>query len=219
MNNLTLVIGNKNYSSWSLRAWLLLRTFGVHFQEVRIPLDTADTPILMAQYSPNKRVPVLWIGPVQVWDSLAIAETVNERYLQGAGWPKDPDLRALGRSACAEMHSGFMALRQAMPMNCRRTVHRFEPDAATVADIQRMDELLQQCLSASEGPYLLGAHFSIADAFFAPVAYRLHGYRIQVSEPVLQWVHHLFQLPSLQAWHSAACAETEVIEAEEVGDA
>lgn len=219
MNNLTLIIGNKNYSSWSLRAWLLLRAFGVHFQEIRIPLDTAETAELMAKYSPNKKVPVLCIGDFRVWDSLAIAETVNERYLQGAGWPRDPDLRALGRSACAEMHSGFNALRASMPMNCRREIRGFQPDAATAADIDRIDSLLSQCLSESEGPFLLGEEFSIADAFFAPVAYRVQAYQVSVSEPVTQWIRHLMQQPALQAWHSEACAETEIIESEEVSDA
>lgn len=219
MNNLTLIIGNKNYSSWSLRAWLLLRAFGVHFQEIRIPLNVPETSDLMAKYCPNKKVPVLQIGDFKVWDSLAIAETVNERYLQGAGWPKDPDLRALGRSACAEMHSGFQALRSSMPMNCRREVSGFQPDSATAVDIARMDQLLTECLTLSEGPYLLGTDFSIADAFFAPVAYRLQGYQISVSEPVSAWIRHLFHLPALQAWHSAACAEDEVIAAEEVADA
>ncbi|MCH8529764.1 MAG: glutathione S-transferase family protein [Saccharospirillum sp.] len=218
MNNLTLIIGNKNYSSWSLRAWLLLRAFGVHFKEIRIPLDSPETPELLAKYSPSKKVPVLQIGHFKVWDSLAIAETVNERYLQGAGWPKDPDLRALGRAACAEMHSGFSALRASMPMNCRREISGFQPNSATAADIARIDSLLNECLTSSEGPYLMGEHFSIADAFFAPVAYRLQGYQVSVSEPVSAWIRHLFHLPALQAWHSEACAESEIIETEEVAD-
>lgn len=217
MNNLTLVIGNKNYSSWSLRAWLLMTEFKVNFQEVRIPLDTPETAALMDQHSPNRRVPVLKIGKLNVWDSLAICETVNERFLQGAGWPSNPDLRALGRSACAEMHSAFSALRHAMPMNCRRLVRGFTPDADTAADIARMHTLLGDCLAQSGGPFLLGK-FSIADAFFAPVALRLHGYGIKTSGPVTAWIDKLLDLPSLQAWLDQARDEPETIDAEEVPD-
>ncbi|WP_028669227.1 glutathione S-transferase family protein [Saccharospirillum impatiens] len=217
MNNLTLVIANKNYSSWSLRAWLLMTQFKVNFQEVRIPLDTPDTPALMDTHSPNRRVPVLKIGKLSVWDSLAICETVNERFLQGAGWPSNPDLRAIGRSACAEMHSAFGALRQTMPMNCRRVVSGFTPDTATQADIERMLALLTACLTQSDGPFLLG-RFSIADAFFAPVAIRLRGYRIETPELVTAWIDQLFDLPALQAWLDDAGNETETIDAEEVPD-
>lgn len=217
MNNLSLVIGNKNYSSWSLRAWLLLRHFQVHFQEIRIPLDTPETAALMEQHSPSHRVPVLAIGPLKVWDSLAISETVNERFLDGAGWPRKPDLRALGRSACAEMHSGFSALRATMPMNCRRRVQGFHPDAATRADIDRMYELLMFCLEQSRGPFLLGG-FSIADAFFAPIASRFTTYAVDAPAPVAAWMDRILSLKSMQDWQREAEAETEVIEREEVPD-
>lgn len=217
MNNLSLVIGNKNYSSWSLRAWLLLREFQIHFQEIRIPLDTPETAALIAQHSPSHKVPVLKIGDLDVWDSLAIAETVNERFLDGAGWPRKPDLRALGRCACAEMHSGFSALRSTMPMNCRRHVHGFRPDAATQADIDRITELLGDCLERSGGPFLLG-RFSIADAFFAPVASRFTTYDIEVAAPIGAWMDRIAGLEAMQDWQREAEAETEVIEREEVPD-
>jgi glutathione S-transferase len=217
MNNLTLVIGNKNYSSWSLRAWLLMTQFKVNFQEIRIPLDEPETPALMDQHSPNRRVPILKIGKLTVWDSLAICETVNERFLQGAGWPARPDLRAIGRSASAEMHSAFPALRSAMPMNCRRIVKGFEPDVATQADIDRIQYLLGDCLRQSDGPYLLG-RFSIADAFFAPVAIRLRGYAIESPAPVEAWIDKLHELPALQTWLEQAGRETETIDAEEIPD-
>jgi glutathione S-transferase len=217
MNNLTLVIGNKNYSSWSLRAWLLMTQFKVNFQEIRIPLDGPETPALMDLHSPNRRVPILKIGKLTVWDSLAICETVNERYLQGAGWPARPDLRAFGRSACAEMHSAFPALRSSMPMNCRRIVNGFEPDVATRADIDRIHSLLSDCLKQSDGPFLLG-RFSIADAFFAPVAIRLRGYAIESPSPVEAWIDKLYELPALETWLEQAGQETETIDAEEVPD-
>jgi len=217
MNNLTLVIGNKNYSSWSLRAWLVMTQFKVQFQEILIPLDVAETPALMDKYSPNRRVPVLHIGKLSVWDSLAICETVNERFLQGAGWPVNPDLRAVGRSACAEMHSGFSALRAAMPMNCRRDVKGFRPDASTQADIQRIHTLLSDCLTRSDGPFLLG-RFSIADACFAPVAIRLRGYGIESPAPVAAWIERLLELPAMKTWLNDARSEPAIIDAEEVPD-
>lgn len=217
MNNLSLVIGNKNYSSWSLRSWLLLRHFQIHFREVKIPLYSAETKALLARHSPSGKVPVLDIGTTLIWDSLAIAETVNELYLEGSGWPRKPDLRALGRSACAEMHSGFSHLRANMPMNCRRRVKGFQPDAATQADIDRMNTLLGECLERSGGPFLLG-RFSIADAFFAPVASRYVTYGIEVPAPIGAWMDKLTSLEAMQEWLSEAEAEPEVIEEAEVAD-
>lgn len=215
MNNLTLVIGNKNYSSWSMRAWLLMKHYHINFQEVRIPLDTDATADMMAKYSPSHRVPVLNIGPLTVWDSMAIAETVNERFLEGSGWPRKPDLRALGRSACAEMHSGFPNLRSTMPMNCRRQVINFVPDSATQAEIDRIQTLLSDCLQRSGGPYLLG-QFSIADAYFAPVASRFRTYSIECVAPVAEWSNRLAELPAMKDWQAGAEAEEETIVGAEV---
>lgn len=218
MNDLSLVIGNKNYSSWSLRAWLLLKQFHIRFTEVRIPLFDANTDALMAQYSPSGKVPVLNLGGFVIWDSLAIAETVNERFLDGQGWPSQPNLRALGRSAVAEMHAGFAAVRGAMPMNCRRQVSGFKPDAATAADIDRLNDLLSQLLQRSGGPFLLGK-FSIADAFFAPIASRFKTYGIAVPDSVRRWMDELYRLEAMQQWLSAAQAESETIAASEIADA
>lgn len=216
MNNLTLVIGNKNYSSWSMRAWLLMKQFNIQFQEIRIPLDTDETAEQMAKFSPSHRVPVLNIGALTVWDSLAIMETVNERFLEGAGWPRNPDLRAVGRSACAEMHSGFFNLRNTMPMNCRRKVDTFTPDSATQAEIERIQTLLGDLLERSGGPFLLGG-FSIADAYYAPVASRFKTYGIELTAPLEEWSERLFKLPSVKTWQREAEAETETIVGAEVG--
>lgn len=216
MNNLTLVIGNKNYSSWSMRAWLFMKQFNVHFQEIRIPLDSEETPELMAKYSPSRRVPVLNIGGLSVWDSLAIVETVNERFLEGAGWPRNPDLRALGRSACAEMHSGFPNLRKTMPMDCCAMVGDFIPDSATQAEINRIQALLGDCLQRSGGPFLLG-EFSIADAFYAPVASRFKTYGIEIADPVTQWSQQMAELPAMKTWLAEAEMESETLVGEEVG--
>lgn len=218
MNNLTLIIGNKNYSSWSLRAWLLLKQFRIRFKEIRIPLFEANTDALLAQYSPSKKVPVLDLDGLIVWDSLAIAETINERFLDGEGWPSQPNLRALGRSAVAEMHAGFAAVRAKMPMNCRRQVQGFKADAATQGEIDRINELLSQLLEKSGGPFLLG-EFSIADAFYAPIASRFTSYGIAVPQIVGQWMEQLNRLDSMQQWLKAARAESETIEVAEIADA
>lgn len=218
MNNLTLIIGNKNYSSWSLRAWLLLKQFRIRFKEVRIPLFEANTDALLAQYSPSKKVPVLDLDGLIVWDSLAIAETVNERFLDGQGWPSQPNLRALGRAAVAEMHAGFGAVRAKMPMNCRRKVQGFKADTATQGEIDRINELLSQLLEKSGGPFLLGK-FSIADAFYAPIASRFASYGIAVPKAVSQWMDELNRLDAMQQWLSAARQESETIEVAEIADA
>ncbi|PTY38996.1 hypothetical protein BGP77_09600 [Saccharospirillum sp. MSK14-1] len=218
MNDLTLIIGNKNYSSWSLRAWLLLTQFRIRFKEIRIPLFDAKTDALMAQYSPSRKVPVLDLGGLAIWDSLAIAETINERFLDGQGWPGQPNLRALGRAAVAEMHSGFGAVRANMPMNCRRKVVGFKPDAATQQDIDRLNELLGQLLEKSGGPFLLG-DFSIADAFYAPIASRFATYDITTPKPVSQWMDELNRLEAMQQWLSDARDESETIDASEIADA
>jgi len=218
MNNLALIIGNKNYSSWSLRAWLLMKQFRVRFKEIRIPLFEANTDALLAQYSPSKKVPVLDLDGLIVWDSLAIAETINERFLDGQGWPSQPNLRALGRAAVAEMHASFGAVRASMPMNCRRKVKGFRPDAATQKDIDRLNELLSQLLEKSGGPFLLG-EFSIADAFYAPIASRFATYGIAVPKIVSQWMDELNRLDSMQQWLNAAREESETIENAEIADA
>ena len=137
----TLVIGNKNYSSWSLRPWLLLRHHGVAFEEVRLLLDTPAFPSQVARWSPSRRVPALHDAGLVVWDSLAICEYANERWLDGKGWPADIALRAVARSAAAEMHSGFGALRSQLPMNVRRQPRLPHWDAAADADIARVQEI------------------------------------------------------------------------------
>jgi glutathione S-transferase len=214
----TLVIGNKNYSSWSLRAWLLLSAFNVRFREVRIPLSTERTRSDMARYTKAGRVPVLLDGDLVIWDSLAIAEYVNEKYLQGAAWPAELDRRARGRSAVAEMHSGFETLRNRLPMNCRATNRVVEIDAALETDIQRIDQLWTElrCDFAGDGPWLLGG-FSIADCAFAPVASRFHTYGIELSETAGQYRDRLLDHPAMRLWMDAAKSERETIELEERG--
>ena len=210
-----LVIGNKNYSSWSLRAWLALKLAGVEFEESRIALDQPQTKARILQHSPSGKVPCLVDGPLVVWDSLAICETVNERLAAGSLWPADPDARAHARAVTAEMHSGFVALRTHMPMDIRSS----KPEAGAAAlsrsdvsaDIQRIRTIWADCLARSGGPMLYGA-FSIADAFYAPVVTRFRTYGVALEPPLAAYANAIFALPAMQHWVDAARTETEILQ-------
>ena len=214
---MTLVIGNRNYSSWSLRPWLLLRHFGLAFDEVVLPLDTPEFPALVARYSAAARVPVLLDDGVTVWDSLAICEYANERWLDGGGWPVDRARRALARSASAEMHSGFTALRTQLPMSVRRRPNAYRGDAAVVRDLERMQALWCQlrAQAADDGPFLLG-RFGIVDAMFAPVCVRMRAYGPAVDATAQAYMQAIFALPAFREWEAAAMAETAVLAADEL---
>ncbi len=216
MPKLLLVIGNKNYSSWSLRPWLVLKHLGVDFEELRLPLDTDQFHQEIGRYSPNDRVPVLWDGELRVWDSLAICEYLAEGYPKAQLWPADPATRALARSVCAEMHSSFSDLRQALPMNCRAQDRRLDISAAVAADIARIQALWNDCLNRHGGPWLFGA-YSIADAYYAPVVLRFRGYGVELDEASRRYMATALADPALEDWLTAGQAETEVIEHEEVG--
>ncbi len=207
-----LVIGNKNYSSWSLRPWLLLRHFGVEIEEVRLPLDTPQFVEEVRRHSPTGRVPALRDGEVLVWDSLAICEYANERWLDGRGWPRDRGVRALARAAAAEMHSGFVALRTQLPMNSRRRPDAYRWDEAAQRDIDRVQTLWRQLRAAQDGDgeFLLG-DFGIVDAMFAPVAIRFDGYGVEVDDVGRRYMQALFALPAMREWRAAAAVETESI--------
>ena len=207
-----LVIGNKNYSSWSLRPWLLLRHFGVAFDEVRLPLGAPDFTAQARRHSPTGKVPALHDGEVHVWDSLAICEYANERWLDGRGWPTDRAMRALARAAAAEMHSGFVALRTQLPMNSRRTPDAYRWDAAAQRDIDRVQALWRQLRAAhgAGGDFLFGG-FGIVDAMYAPVAVRFDGYGVEVDDTARAYMQALFSLPAMREWRDAAAAETESV--------
>jgi glutathione S-transferase len=207
-----LVIGNKNYSSWSLRPWLLLRHFGVAFEEVRLLLDAPDFTVQARRHSPTGKVPALHDGAVNVWDSLAICEYANERWLEGRGWPADLAARALARAAAAEMHSGFVALRTQLPMSSRRTPDAYRWDEAAQRDIDRVQALWRQLRAAhgGEGGFLFG-DFGIVDAMYAPVAIRFDGYGVDVDDTARAYLQALFALPAMQEWRTAAAAETESV--------
>lgn len=217
MPDFTLVIGNRNYSSWSLRAWLFLRASGIAFTEVRIPLDEPGTRAAIARYSPAGRVPVLVDGDHHIWESLAICEHAAER-CGVDGWPAEPAARAVARAVAHEMHAGFAALRTEMPMNLRARGRRVTPSAAASADIQRVLAIWTTARErfGSSGGGLFG-RFGIADAMYAPVAMRFLTYGVDLPATAAAWVSWLQALPAMAEWQAAALQETEVIAADEAG--
>ena len=216
----SLIIASKNYSSWSMRPWVLLTQFGIPFDEHVIALGQTDTAVHIAAFSPSGRLPCWIDGDYVVWDSLAICETLAERYPAHALWPRDPVQRARARAVSAEMHSGFGAVRNAMPMNIRgRASERVWRDDV-LDDIARIDTLWTSCLAtgedaaretqdgtgAVESGFLFGA-FSIADAMFVPIAMRFNTYPVRLSAAASAYVARLTALPSVQSWMRTAMAE------------
>lgn len=212
-----LVIGNKTYSSWSLRAWAAAKLSGLAFEEVLVPLDTPEFANRVREVSPTARVPVLVDGDLAVWDSLAIIEYLAELAPAGRLWPQDRAARARARSICAEFHSGFPDLRGHYPMNLRRrpSPHPRSPDAAR--DIARVCEIWRECRAAhaGEGDFLFGA-FSAADCFFAPVVSRFLTYLLPMGEVERAYAEAVMAHPILVEWREGAANETWVVDADEV---
>jgi len=207
-----LVIGDKNYSSWSMRPWVLLKHFGIPFEEVLIELDEPGTKSSILAFSASGKVPCLVSEDgFAVWDSLAIAETLAERFPQHALWPRDANARARARSVSAEMHSGFGELRNHMPMNIRKA----KPGA--LADVARIDALWRECLAASGGPFLFG-EFGIADAMYAPVVMRLNSYEPKLSPEAAAYAQRVSALPAVAGWVEAARRETHIVADDERDD-
>jgi glutathione S-transferase len=208
------VIGNKNYSSWSMRPWLALRAGDIAFDEIFIPLYTgeADKKRLLA-YTPSGKVPVLIDGDVTVWDSLAIIEYAAERFPQARLWPEDRASRAYARSISAEMHSGFAALRNECGMNLHRPVGAIPLSAQARADIARIQQIWTDCRKryGKSGPFLFGA-FGGADAMFAPVVHRFRIYAIEVEPEVRDYMAAMTALPAFEEWTRAGLAETLIID-------
>jgi glutathione S-transferase len=218
MTDLTLVIGNRNYSSWSLRPWILLTHLGLPFRELRLPLHTPAFATDVARWSPSRKVPVLVDGDLRIHESLAIVEYANE-LAGGAAWPADRATRAEARSVAAEMHAGFDALRKAYPMNVRARDRRVPMTPALAAAIARVDRLWSDCRAryGARGPWLFGA-YSAADAMYAPLAFRFQTYgRDGLSAPSLAYVKTLLADPLLAPWVTAAEQEPERLEHVEVG--
>ena len=211
---LKLVIGNKNYSSWSMRPWLALRANDIAFEEIFIPLYTGDADKKrILDFTHSGKVPALVDGDVTIWDSLAIIEYVAERFPETRLWPEDRASRAHARSISAEMHSGFAALRNECGMNLHRPVGAIALSADARADIARIQQIWIECREryGKSGPFLFGA-FGGADAMFAPVVHRFRTYAIEVAPEVRDYMDTMMALPAFQEWTRAGLAETLVIE-------
>jgi glutathione S-transferase len=212
---LTLVIGNKNYSSWSMRPWLAMRASGIAFEEVFIPLytdDKADKDRILS-FSRSGKVPSLVDGDITVWDSLAIIEYLAERFPEARLWPEDRAARAHARSISAEMHSGFLPLRNECGMNIHRPIGAVTLSADARANIARIEEIWTDCREryGKAGPYLFGA-FTAADAMYAPVVHRFRTYAIKLGPLAQAYLETMMVLPAFAEWTKAGLAETLVIE-------
>jgi len=211
----TLYIANKNYSSWSLRPWLALTALGIEFTEETVPFDDHGSWHKFRAFSPTGLVPCLHHtaptdtggaqNPIVVWDSMAIIEHIAESH--PTMWPSDPHARAWARSASAEMHAGFHALREHCPMTIGQRVRLHEHPQALEGDLRRLNELWCEGLNKFGGPFLAGSNFTAVDAFYAPVATRLKTYHLEVSDPAMHYMEHILRLPAMQTWIQQALSE------------
>lgn len=213
---LKLIIGNKNYSSWSLRPWLAMKEFGIDFEEIRIPLYLPESSARIKQYSPSGKVPALLDDKIVVWDSLAIVEYLAENFPNFNWWPKDKIARSISRSISAEMHSGFVNLRQNMPMNCRARYPGKGMTPEVAKEIERITTIWQECRQkfGAEGQMLFG-NFTIADAMYAPVVMRFLTYGVDLNPVCRSYADAIASLPAMQEWLEAAKVETEIMPAYE----
>jgi glutathione S-transferase len=214
---LTLVIGNKNYSSWSFRPWIAMRTAGIAFEEVVIPLYEPGSKERILQHSPAGKVPILIDGDVRVWESLAILDWLAEKFPQAGLWPADPAARAHARSIAAEMHAGFAPLRRHCPMNMWRPVKARELPPDVADNVRRIDAMWTDCRArfGKSGPFLFGV-FGAADAMYAPVVSRLHTYGIAVSSAASAYMHAVMALPAWVEWRATSLKEPWVLPGNEV---
>ena len=220
---LTLYVGNKNYSSWSMRPWVLLKQGNIRFEEVKVRFDSFDPgsqfKTTVNAITPNGKVPVLVDDGLTVWDTLAIAEYVAEQYPQAKLWPADRAARARARSLCAEMHSGFTQLRSHCPMNIEASLPDigaliWRDQAGVRADVARILAMWSALLAEHGGPMLFGA-FSVVDAYYAPVAMRLRIYALPVPPEITAYMERLCALPGVKAWIDEALAEQDFLDFEE----
>jgi glutathione S-transferase len=215
----TLVIGNKLYSSWSMRPWVLMKQLGIHFDEVLIPLDQPDTKQKIREHSPAGKVPILIEGDIAVWESIAIMDHVGETYEDAEVWPRDPHARAMARSVAAEMHAGFTGLRSACPMNLGKRFPERDRGPAVARDVARITEIFQEARGrfGSGGPFLFG-EFSAADAMYAPVVTRLDTYSIPINPVSRDYTQAILSLPAYREWLTAALEEPWVLAHDEVDE-
>jgi glutathione S-transferase len=212
---LTLVIGNKNYSSWSMRPWVAAVAAGIPFTEVRVLLDQPDTSANIARFSAAGRVPVLLAGEMTIWDSLAICEYLAEQFPEKHLWPQDVAARAMARSVTAEMHSGFPDLRSAMSMNIKARLRGRGRTPGAQADIGRICEIWEECLSRFGHHHFLFGDFSIADAFYAPVVMRFKTYGVALAPALQAYCDRMLAHPAVARWVEEAMKETEIAAAHE----
>ncbi|AOT09500.1 glutathione S-transferase family protein [Pseudoalteromonas luteoviolacea] len=212
-----LYIGNKNYSTWSLRVWLLLEKFGLDYEEIKLNLATESFYQTLEGISPTLKVPVLVDGDVTVWESLAILEYINESYLSGKALPKSEPERALARALCAEMHSSFGALKSAMPMNIR-VKRRVEVNPQARNDIQRVEEIFTEQTQryGQKGDWLFG-DWSLVDAMFAPVCLRFETYGVELNARAQKYVGQALACPVLSRWRAQALLEAQIVQCNETG--
>lgn len=199
-------IANKNYSSWSLRPWILMKTLSIPFEERLSPFSEGSNWSAFRQFSPTGLVPSLTAKNEEIWESLAIVEYLAD--LHDGVWPADRKARAWARSASAEMHAGFSALRNQCPMNCGLKIKLTSIDDALKKDITRVDELWRDGLALFGGPYLAGETFTAVDAFFAPVIFRIQSFQLPMSERAKEYVQLMLALPAMQQWYEEALLET-----------
>ncbi len=216
MAEITIYLGNKNYSSWSLRPWLSLKQTGVAFDEEVIPLSEPTTRSTILRYSPSGKVPALKHNELTVWDGLAICEYLAETFPEAKLWPADKAARAVARSVSAEMHSGFAALREHLPMNMRSSFPNRGVTPEVQADINRIAAIWRDCRKrfGESGPFLFGS-FTNADAMYAPVVSRFRTYKIELDEAAQEYTDAVWALPALQEWLTAAKNEPMIIESAE----
>lgn len=211
MTAATLTISSKNYSSWSLRGWLLCRMSGLDFTEQAVDPDDSDNRQELLLLSPSVRVPRLEHGPIAVWDTLAIAEYLNETFPDAGLYPADPAQRALCRSISGEMHSGFYNLRSALPMNLRTRHLRFKIFSGARPDVERVKQIWHECLDAHGGPFLFGKKPTVADAMYAPVCTRFRTYSVELDQTLESYVEFIHSWPLMREWTEGASAEPEEI--------
>lgn len=213
MADLTIYLGNRNYSSWSLRPWLVLKQVGMPFDEVVVPLYQPTTKTTMLKFSPSGLAPALQHGALTVWDSLAICEYLADSFPTFQLWPKDADARAVARAVSAEMHSGFAALREHLPMNVRSSFPNRGVTPEVQADINRIMAIWRDCRSrfGAGGEFLFGG-FTIADAMYAPVVSRFRTYNIDLEREADAYCNAITALPAMQEWAAAARNEPMIIE-------
>ncbi len=211
--NLRLVIGNRNYSSWSMRAWLALEQTGAPFVEEQIWFHQDEDRAKRREHSPAGRVPVLKVGTFAVWDSLAIGEYLAERFPDAGLWPRDVDARARARSLCAEMHAGFPAIRERMPLNCRARRQPRDRGPLVAEEVERVGAMWAETRRefGAGGAYLFGAR-SLADAFYAPVASRFRTYAVTLEGAAGEYAETVLAMPAVQRWMDAAANEEYVAE-------